>query len=92
MNEAREFRDYNCLVFSSAWHITISSSFPLQGTATSRLVLRQRCVFIFAGKQQRQCNGCVVVVQWRRCKVARMQWWCNGCVVVVANSNGGELQ
>ncbi|KAM1027736.1 hypothetical protein FF1_040435 [Malus domestica] len=69
-----------------------SRGHPLHGTTTSRLVLRQRCVLIFAGKQQRQCNGCVVAVQWRRCRATRMQWRCNGCVVAVANSNGEELQ
>ncbi|KAM1033995.1 hypothetical protein ACFX2A_038308 [Malus domestica] len=30
MNEARELQDYSSFVFSSAWHNTISSSFPLQ--------------------------------------------------------------
>ncbi|KAM1109541.1 hypothetical protein EV2_009267 [Malus domestica] len=30
MNEARELRDYSSFVFSSTWHIAISSSFPLQ--------------------------------------------------------------
>ncbi|KAM1114049.1 hypothetical protein TB1_045986 [Malus domestica] len=38
-DEARELQDCSYFVFSSAWHIAISSSFPRHGTATSWIVL-----------------------------------------------------